>query len=85
LLKHSALHLQYATASLLDVEALMLENKTFGTALEMSGLLVSCVLLTASANESVQKWNICPSTQEAAFYLNFILIFCQSAYNIKHI
>jgi hypothetical protein len=72
LLNYSALLLQYATASLLDVQALMLENKTFGTALEMSGLLVSCTPLTESTNESVQKRNISPSTQQGAFYLNFI-------------
>jgi hypothetical protein len=57
------LHLQCATASLLDVSALMPENKTFGTAVEMSGLFVSCMLLAASTNESVQKRNIFPSTQ----------------------
>jgi sensor domain CHASE-containing protein len=64
LLNYSSLHLQCATASLLDVSALMLENKTSGTvALDMSGLLVSCMPLTASTNESVQKGNISPSTQ----------------------
>jgi hypothetical protein len=66
-LNYSALHLQYATASLLDVSALMLENKTSGTALDMSGLLVSCMLLTASTNESVQKGNFSPSTQQRHF------------------
>jgi hypothetical protein len=64
---YSALHLQYAVASLLDVSALMLENKTSGTALDMSGLLVSCMLLTASTDESVQKGNISPSTRQGAF------------------
>jgi hypothetical protein len=74
LLKYTVLHLQYATGSQLDVSAMMLENKTFGTAVEMSGLLVSCTLLTASTNESVQKRNISPSTQFGAFYFNFIFI-----------
>jgi hypothetical protein len=78
LLKYSALHLQYAPASLLAVSALILENKTFGTALEMSGLPVSCMLLTAFTNESVQKRNIAPSTQQGAFYVNFILIFLRA-------